>query len=57
MIKTIYIVLFFATFGLLAQNQIADENINTLIEKYSSDLTIKCDIDIKIDVEGMVIPD
>jgi len=55
--KVIYIVLLFTSFGLLAQNQFADENINALIEKYSSDLAIKCDIDINIDVEGMVIPD
>lgn len=55
--KTIYIVLLITTFGVIAQNQIVDENINALIEKYSSDLLIKCDIDIKIDVEGMVIPD
>ena len=51
-----YILFCFNVFGLFAQNQINDENIKTLIEKYSPNLDLKCNIIVKIEVEGMNIP-
>lgn len=54
---SIYIMIVLWTFGLYAQNDVEGDHINLLIEKYSKEMELKCEIDIKIDVEGMVIPD
>jgi len=57
MIKNFYLLLLFFCFSVLAQEEVKMDPIDSLIERYSSNLNIKCDIDINIDVEGMVIPD
>jgi len=53
----LYILIALWGFLLIAQNDKGDDHIKQLIEKYSETMVLKCEIDIKIDVEGMVIPD
>jgi len=52
----IYIWCFFNVFYLFSQSQ-NDENIKKLIEQYTVKPESKCEIIVKIDVEGMSIPD
>lgn len=52
-----YILFIFYGFGTWAQDIQEEDPMDLLIAKYSSKLDIKCDIEVKIDVEGMVIPD
>lgn len=52
----IYILCVFNVFGLFSQNQ-NDENIKKLIAQYTNKPQSKCEIIVKIDVEGMSIPD
>ena len=55
--RSICLIIVLWNVGLIAQNDIKDDHINLLIEKYSQNMELKCEINIKIDVEGMVIPD
>ncbi len=50
------ILIFFCYFSAFSQ-QIVDDNIRVLIEKYSEEIKLKCEIKIAINVEGMIIPD
>lgn len=49
------IILFFFCLSLTAQ-QLVDENMSALIEKYTDDPVLKCEINVEINVEGMKIP-
>lgn len=54
--KLLIIVFCLNVFTVCAQNQ-HDEKINALVEKYTAELNIKCEILIETDVEGMIVPD
>jgi hypothetical protein len=54
--QLIYIWSFLNIFGLFAQDQ-HDQNIQTLIDQYTVKPDLKCEIDVKVEVEGMNIPD
>lgn len=51
----VYFVFSMCCFSLNAQQHV-DENIKALIEKYSVDPILKCQISVEINVEGMQIP-
>lgn len=53
--KVAFFIGVLSSVGLSAQ-QIHDDNINKLIEKYSSEIVVKSEINVQIDVEGMKIP-
>lgn len=55
MIKVLSFIFFLCCTSISAQ-QLLDESINRLIEKYSKETVLKCEINVKIDVEGMKIP-
>ncbi len=55
--KILFILVLMFGYLSIAQDDIKEDSIAALIEKYASKLNLKCNIDIKIDVVGMVIPD
>ncbi len=52
----LYILIGLNFFTLFAQNNL-DENINALIDQYTAKPELKCNIIVKIEIEGMHIPD
>ena len=53
--KLLFLLLFFSCLCFNAQ-QIVDEDIQKLIDKYSVEPVLKCEIVVEINVEGMKIP-
>jgi len=54
--KWFYILIGLNFFSVFAQNN-HDEKINALIKQYANKHNLKCEIVVKIDIEGMHIPD
>ena len=54
--RILIVLLFSFSFLNLFAQQIVDENIKTLIKKYSVEPILKCEIIVEIHVEGMQIP-
>ncbi|MEN8123930.1 MAG: hypothetical protein ABFR32_02285 [Bacteroidota bacterium] len=52
----LYILVVLNFFSVFAQNK-HDEKINALIDQYTADHELKCEIIVKIEIEGMHIPD
>ena len=53
----IYIMIFIFPITGMAQNELELEAIDKLINKYSEIIEVKCEVNINIDVDGMMIPD
>lgn len=52
-----YLILALFSFWNAASQDVTDENILRLKEKYDTEIDLRCEIRIRVDVEGMVIPE
>jgi hypothetical protein len=52
-----YLILAFFSVCSAVSQDLADENILSLKEKYDTEIDLKCEIRITVDVEGLVIPE
>lgn len=55
--KTLLGIVLFLLSGLMLGQSVNDEHILRLRSKYDVDIDLKCEIRVRIDVEGMVIPE
>ncbi len=55
--KTLLAIWLFMISGVLVGQTMSDENILRLKSKYDVDIDLKCEIRVRINVDGMVIPD
>ena len=55
--RTLMVILLFALSGAVLGQSASDEHILRLKSKYDVDIDLKCEIRVRINVDGMVIPD
>lgn len=55
--RTLLAIALFAISGVILGQTLNDEHIVRLKSKYDVDIDLKCDIRVRISVEGMVVPD